>query len=520
MSPLIYEFLENTAAGYPDFDAIRWLEKKEIRSIKYRALVDDISLIRRGLLAEDFSDEHIVVIGGSSKDWVETYLGIVTGPNTAIPLDAAMPEDELFELINRSDASGIFLDKLHSDWVSVDPDSGNIRLLDMCPAIRKIWMMDGTECGEGVESLSELMEKGRVSDKDRQPSPDDTIMIIYTSGTTGVSKGVMLSQSNLAENVEPLVLKKGVGVTMLNVLPIHHAFCLVMDWLRGFANASTICINDSLMHMVRNMSVFKPVSTLMVPLMIETIYKRVRSMSKDHTNEEIYEKVFGGSLKRIYSGGAHLDPFYVERFGELGIDIYEGYGMSECSPVISANTEGAFKPGSVGKPLKNVELKFEDGEILVKGTSVMQRYYKMPDETSEALKDGWLHTGDRGYLDEDGFLYINGRIKNLIILSNGENISPEEIENKLALEPLVGEVIIEGKDHGLVAHIYPDKDVVGALGLGDEQVRAGLQKAIDKYNESRPSYYQIVGLNVRKYPFIKSSTKKIKRMEIDKDEPV
>ncbi|MBR1874560.1 MAG: AMP-binding protein, partial [Eubacterium sp.] len=160
MSPLIYEFLENTAAGYPDFDAIRWLEKKEIRSIKYRALVDDISLIRRGLLAEDFSDEHIVVIGGSSKEWVETYLGIVTGPNTAIPLDTAMPEDELFELINRSDASGIFLDKMHSEWVSVDPASGNIRLLDVCPAIRKIWMMDGTECGEGVESLSELMEKG------------------------------------------------------------------------------------------------------------------------------------------------------------------------------------------------------------------------------------------------------------------------------------------------------------------------------------------------------------------------
>ncbi len=208
------------------------------------------------------------------------------------------------------------------------------------------------------------------------------------------------------------------------------------------------------------------------------------------------------------------DPFYIDEFAKYGIDILEGYGMSECSPVITTNTVECHKPGSIGKPLNNVHIKFENGEILVKGSSVMKGYYKMPEETEAVFSDGWLHTGDKGYLDEDGYLFINGRVKNLIIMSNGENISPEEIENKLGLNPLVGEVIITGNNTGLTANIYPDQDVVAKQNFTEEKVQRELQEFIDTYNAGQPSYRHITCLNVREEPFIRNTTGKIKRTQI------
>ena len=174
----------------------------------------------------------------------------------------------------------------------------------------------------------------------------------------------------------------------------------------------------------------------------------------------LQRKYFGQNLKYIFTGGAHLEPYYIDEFAKYGIEVYEGYVMSECSPVISTSKIGEGRPGSIGKPLSNVEIKFEDGEILVRGTSVMKGYYKMEKETQETLKDGWLHTGDKGYLDEDGYLFINGRVKNLIILSNGENISPEEIETKLALNDIISEIVVTGEDNMLTARIYPEPEVI------------------------------------------------------------
>lgn len=234
-------------------------------------------------------------------------------------------------------------------------------------------------------------------------------MIVYTSGTTGKSKGVMLTQCNLYSNIEAILYDEDSGLVFLSVLPVHHAFCLVMDWLNGFWMGSVLCINDSLMHMIRNISIFQPDVMLMVPLMLETIYKRVKALGND------------------------VPP-----------------------------------------------------EILVRGTSVMKGYYNMPEETGETLKDGWLHTGDKGYMDEDGFLFINGRVKNLIILSNGENISPEEIETKLALNDLIDEIIVTGEDNLLTARIYPEQTVVE--GMSKEEIRSTLQKILDDYNKQQPTY--------------------------------
>ncbi len=515
MGILVRDIIEESEKKYADIIAVKWLKKKEIFERSYQELMEHVVNLRKGLFAEGFQGKHIALIGSSSVAWIESYLAVMSGKTVAVPLDAGLPGEDLIELINRSDSEALFLDPKHKALLP--------GILAACPKLKKIWMLQ-EEVWEGGEektaSLVELEEAGKNSTEDSgRPEAEDVATIIFTSGTTGKSKGVMLTQDNLASNVISVDYTSDPGTVMLSVLPIHHAFCLVMDWLKGFSLGATVCINDSLLHMIKNMSVFKPDVMLMVPLMIETIYKRLSAADPAVPKQVLAEKVFGGNLKVIFSGGAHLDPYYIDKFAEYGVGIYEGYGMSECSPVISNNMPAEYKIGSIGKPLCNAEIKFENDEILVRGSSVMKGYYQMPEETAEALKDGWLHTGDKGYIDEDGFLFINGRVKNLIILSNGENISPEEIENKLGLNPLVGEVIVTGENNGLTARIYPDQDVVAAKGLGEAEVQAGLQAFLDEYNKSQPTYRQIIALVVRKNPFNKNSTRKIKRTEVEIDEP-
>lgn len=512
---LIRDMLEESEKKFSELIAVKWLEKKEIHERSYHALMENAAAVRRGLLAEGFAGKHIALIGTSSVEWMESYLGIITGKTVAVPLDSGLPVEDLIDLINRSDSEALFLSPKNKSLLD--------EILAGCPGLRNIWLLQKEEAEASDEKVKSFSELKITSENDapdsNKPEPEDIATIIFTSGTTGKSKGVMLTQNNLAANVMAVSYTREPGTVILSVLPIHHAFCLVMDWLKGFSLGATVCINDSLLHMVKNMSVFKPEVMLMVPLMLETIYKKLAAAGPLIPKKVLAAKVFGGKLEVIFTGGAHLDPYYIDKFAEYGVSVLEGYGMSECSPVISSNLPEDHKAGSIGRPLSNVEIAFEDGEILVKGSSVMKGYYKMPEETAQTLKDGWLHTGDKGYLDEDGFLFINGRIKNLIILSNGENISPEEIENKLALGKLVGEVIVTGENNGLTARIYPDQDVVSTKRMSEEKIRTELQAFLDKYNKTQPTYRQITGLIVRKNPFIRSATKKIKRQEAMIDEP-
>lgn len=529
MEKLIRDILEESEQKYAEITAVKWLKKKEIQGRSYRELLEGAREVRKGLLAEGLSGKHIALIGASSVEWIESYLGIITGNTVAVPLDAGLPAEDLADLLNRSDAEGLFLSPKAAGLLE--------KIAAGCPKIKKIWMLE-EETGkpEGraenltdlkaagkpesrAENLTALKAAGKEADRDAdRPDPDDVATIIFTSGTTGKSKGVMLTQKNLASNVEAVNYVKEPGTVVLSVLPIHHAFCLVMDWLKGFSLGFTLCINDSLLHMVKNMGIFQPDVMLMVPMMLETVYKRLSAADASIPKKALAGQVFGGKLKIIFTGGAHLDDFYIDAFAEYGIDVLEGYGMSECSPVISCNLPEDHKAGSIGRPLPNAEISFENGEILVRGSSVMKGYYQMPEETAETLKGGWLHTGDKGYLDEDGFLFINGRIKNLIILSNGENISPEEIENKLALGALVGEVIVTGEKNGLTARIYPEQELAAARGLDEAAVREELQAFLNQYNKNQPTYRQITGLVVRKHPFIRSATKKIKRQSALVDE--
>ena len=513
---IIPEIINSSVQKFADIPAVRWIEKKDLVERTYTELNVSRNKVWHALAERGFIGKHIALIGTSSYTWISSYIGIVSGKCTAVPLDAGLPADELVDLINRSDSEALFLSpKLQS---LIDP------VQDSCPKIRLIILLDENESDDPagkVITFGDLIKNASAEpiSAEEIPSEGDVCTIIYTSGTTGKSKGVMLTQQNLYDNVDYVIVTFEPGTTMLTVLPIHHAYCLVMDWLKGFSKGATLCINDSLLHMVKNISKFQPKVMLMVPLMIETIYKRLQAADPSIPKLEVGKQVFGPNLQTIYSGGAHLDPSYIDAMAEYGVQVSEGYGMSECSPTISTNGEMGNRPGSVGPLLKNVEARFVNGELQIRGSSVMKGYYKMPKETEEALKDGWLHTGDLGYIDEDGFLFITGRLKNLIILSNGENISPEEIESVLGAKPLIGEIIITGENNGLTARIYPDPDFVEKEALSEEQVREQLQQILDEYNKKQPTYRAITALVVRKYPFLKSSTRKIKRPLAEVDEP-
>lgn len=498
----IRQLFDYMVKEYSDIPALKWPVNDGVAEISYAELGNNVSNLRRGLRAEGFSKEHIAIVGFSSASWLETFFAITTGDNTAVLIDPLLSDEEIIDLLVRSDSSAVFIDPSKKTLTE--------KLTTSCPLIRKTYYLNAT---------NELASASADSADVYGLTGESLAMIIFTSGTTGKSKGVMLTQKNLVSNVEAVEYESVPGRVVLSVLPIHHAFCLVMDYLKCLSLGSTVCINDSFLHMVKNMQLFKPEVMLMVPMMLETIYKKLQGAAKLLPKKVVANKVFGGRLSTVFSGGAHLDPFYIEKFAEYGVNVYEGYGMSECSPVISTNTPTNHKPGSVGKVLKNAEIKLENDEILVKSSSLMTGYYKMPEETEKAMTDGWLHTGDKGYIDDEGYLFINGRIKNLIILSNGENVSPEEIENKLGLYPLIEEVVVTGEGNGLTARIYPDQELIAKKKLSQDIVKEKLRKILDEYNSSEPSYRRIAHLVIRENPFRRNTTRKILRQYAKEDVP-
>ena len=376
-----------------------------------------------------------------------------------------------------------------------------------CPKLKHVVLMQQEEHSDAALSLPQLLTEHQVA-FDFEPQPDQLCTIMFTSGTTGKSKGVMLTHRNLAENAGSINMDLPERMVLLSVLPIHHAYCLCLDVLKAISLGSIICINDSLLRVMKNIQFFKPEMILMVPLMIETIAKKL----EDNTllpPKLVKNAVFGKQLTKISSGGAYLDPSYIDLFEKYGITILQGYGMTECSPVISTTRPWNINKNAVGQLIDNCEAKTVDGELWVRGSSVMQGYYKMPEETAATLEDGWLKTGDLGYVDEEGFVYLTGRKKNLIITKNGENVSPEELENKLGVERLIQEVLVRENKSVIEAEIFPDYEYAKKKHIKD--VRAALQEIIDQYNLQAPPHKKIYSLIVRETEFEKTPFKKIKR---------
>lgn len=494
------DIIRHGAETYGDQTAFRYKVKKDVVDKSYRDLNRDSMAVSRMVEAMGMKEKHIALIGTTTYQWIASYFGIVGSGSVAVPIDAQLPTDAVCELLERADVEMLIFDEIRKDVAEA--------VAGKCPGVKHIVSMQAAETADGVQSLSALMA-AHEGEYETEPDSDKLCTILFTSGTTGKSKGVMLSHRNLVDNAVCLDMKIPAGTVSMTLLPINHVYCLTMDIIKGLYIGMIICINDSIMHVQRNLKLFKPEIVLLVPLVIESIYGKLRDAGSLIPKKMVAKAAFGGNLRIICSGGAYLDPDYVDKFKEYGITILQGYGMTECSPVISTNLEWENKKGSVGKLLPNCEAKIVDEEIWVKGTSVMQGYYKMPEQTAEALEDGWLKTGDLGYVDEDKFVYITGRRKNLIILANGENVSPEELENELSRSELVKEILVREKDRIIEAEIFPDYEYAKKKHVKD--IEGKLQALIDDFNKDMPVYKRIHSLIVRETEFEKTPSKKIKR---------
>lgn len=496
----IREILLQTEQRFGAEDAIRYKKKKdEIEKKSYTDLRRDSESFSCALAALGEQGNHIAVTGMTSYSWLVAYFGTVNSGSVAVPLDVSLPAEEMCELVDRADATVFVLDEVRKDVAAI--------VKQRCPKLKYLISMQKEESDEEALSFSALLREHEGS-FDYEPKPEQLCTIMFTSGTTGKSKGVMLTQQNMAENATCLDMKIPERTVILSVLPIHHAYCLSMDILKGISLGSIICINDSLMRVAKNIKLFEPEMILMVPLMIETFAKKLEETAWVPP-AIIKAKVFGKQFHTICSGGAYLNPAYIDLFAKYGITILQGYGMTECAPVISTTVSWNMKKESVGQLMPNCEAKTVDGELWVRGSSVMQGYYKMPEETAETLKDGWLVTGDLGYVDEEGFVFLTGRKKNLIITKNGENVSPEELENKIGEERLVQEILVCESEGVIEAEIFPDYEYAKKKSIKD--VQAALQKIIDQYNLGAPAYKKVYRLKVRETEFEKTPSKKIKR---------
>ena len=492
--------LANTEKKYGPETAIRYkISKNEIESKSYTQLKEDSESFSNVLQSLGEQGKHISVIGMTSYTWLVTYFGTVNSGSVIVPLDVNLPAEDVCDLIARSDSTVLVYDEVRKDVAAIAKDR--------CPGLKTMISMQQQEHDDHAYAFWKLLE-GHRGGFDYEPEPDQLCTIMFTSGTTGKSKGVMLTHRNVAENATCLDMKIPERIVIMTVLPIHHAYCLSMDILKGVSLGAVICINDSLIRVAKNIKLFKPEMILMVPLMIETMAKKLEEASLLPA-KIVKAQVFGKQFHTICSGGAYLDPAYIDLFNKYDITILQGYGMTECAPVISTTVSWNIRKEAVGQLIPNCEAKTVDGELWVKGSSVMQGYYKMPEETAETLEDGWLKTGDLGYVDEEGFVYLTGRKKNLIITKNGENVSPEELENALSTNRLVGEVLVREKGGVIEAEIYPDQDYVKKKHIKD--VRAKLQEVIDEYNRTAAPQKKIYSLIVRDTEFEKTTTRKIKR---------
>lgn len=496
----IREILVHAAEKFGDGDAVRYKLKKDVvESKSYTRLKADSESFSRILESLGETGKHIAMTGMTSYPWLVAYLGTVNSASVAVPLDVSLPAEEMCELINRADVTVLVIDEIRKDVAAI--------VKERCPGLKYVISMQKEISDEESLSFWEMIHQYEGA-YDCAPDLDQLCTIMFTSGTTGKSKGVMLTHRNLAENATCLDMKIPERSVILSVLPIHHAYCLSMDILKGISLGSIICINDSLMRMAKNIKLFQPNIILMVPMMIESMAKKLEDAAS-LPPEIVKKEVFGEQFHTICSGGAYLNPELLDLFAKYGITILQGYGMTECAPVISTTVSWNIRKGSVGQLMPNCEAKSVDGELWVRGSSVMMGYYKMSKETEEALQDGWLRTGDLGYVDEEGFIYLTGRKKNLIITKNGENVSPEELENKIGEERLVQEILVRESEGVIEAEIFPDYEYAKQKNITD--IRVALQNIIDSYNKTVPAYKKVYSLKVRETEFEKTPSKKIKR---------
>ena len=508
----LQDLIVEAAASYGDKTFMREKNGNDDADTSYSQLYENCRRLGT-FLAERSGGEHFhaAVIGGTSSAYLTAYFGTACAGNVIVPLDAQLMGEDLCDHLRRADVSVLFYDKRFAAQLA--------EIKAGCPLIKTYVCLQDDDSAEFT--MSAVLTK--YSPMEWAPiDPKTLAAILYTSGTTGKSKGVMLAHYNLIDNTMCQDNESDTSDVLLTVLPIHHVYCFTCDILLSLRYGTTVCVNDSMLRIPQNLKRFQPTIILLVPMIAETIYKKIRSASEQMPNvpiKAIAADVFGGRLKGIYSGGAYLNPDLEKGYLELGIPIAQGYGMTECSPRISTAKWDDPSIGDVGTIVNGCEVKIVEGEIWAKSPSVMQGYYKNPEATAETLtEDGWLMTGDLGYVDEKNHIFITGRKKNLIILSNGENVSPEELENKFAGLDWLADVLVYADDGVITAEVLFSPEFLQSHSR-DEAI-ALFREQVEKINKMVTSAKAIRCLRVRDVDFDKTTSKKIKRQQPIKGEKI
>lgn len=521
--------------------------------ITYRTLRSDIDCLGTYFAKAGLKGKKIAVIGENSYQWVVAYLAAVNGMSIAVPLDKELPSHEIHNLLVRAEVDAILFSAKMED-----------KTLDALEGIRGVDLrirMNGVSVDPGVKNWETVMEEGRNAlldgcrqYLDAEIDPDAMCALLFTSGTTGNSKGVMLSHRNISANVYNMskyvkIRRPGVG---LSVLPMHHTYELTCHVFTGLYQGMAIAICQGLRYVQQNLKESKATVMVGVPAVFEMMHKKVWKQAessgsagkmtfmmnlarKTHmfNNIKRMRKIFepihsaiGNHMELFIAGGAAINPQVIRDYEALGIPMIQGYGMTENAPIIAVNRDYYSKAESVGPPMPGTEVRiFEPdeegvGEIICKGPSVMLGYYKDPEATAEVLRDGWLYTGDFGRFDEDGFLYICGRKKNVIVTKNGKNIFPEEIEYLLQEQPYIEEVIVYGVlekksgDTVVTAEIYPNFDAVHekfGKELSQDQLYEIIKENVEEVNDKMTTYKRVKRIRLREIEFEKTTTRKIKR---------
>ncbi|MBQ3537084.1 MAG: AMP-binding protein [Clostridia bacterium] len=552
---ILYEILHFSKDNYSDRIAFRQPEgKTDESSVTFSELYNDTEALRAVLSARGFKGKHIALLGETSYQWISVYLAVTGGIGVCVPIDKELSPETMIKQLQFAECDTLVcsarsLRKLKK----ILPEISFINTVIVMRSEKR----DGTQGIPEVLYYEELLKEGKALNSEyngkhlpEKIDPDETCVIIFTSGTTGANKGVCLSNRNIMGTLRGCARLLHYPSTTFSVLPVNHSYELHAHIMSSMYCGTTVCINDDLKNLVKNLERFKPEMSCMVPVMLELLVKKLKKQIADSGKEKtfyrmlkvsgalrkigidirrrVFKDIFsalGGNLRMIICGGAPLSQDTADFLTGIGIDIYNGYGITECAPVVAVNPLKEIRKNSVGHILPTMKVRIAspdengNGEIQLLGDNVMQGYYKAPEDTSMVFtEDGWFCTGDIGHTDSDGFLFINGRLKNLIILPNGKNVFPEEIEDALIKKlPFVKECIVyadEGNT-GIYAILYPDSDFMSEKGLsGAEEIKEFIKKDMDIFNSEMPSYKRISDFFITDKEFEKSTTHKIQRFKI------
>lgn len=549
------ELINRSANLYKNDIAFKYKKSPKdtnIISVTYSEFKNDIDNLGTALLNLGFANKRIIIISPNRYEWCVSYLAITTGNMVVVPLDKSLPENELIDSVIRSEADPVIFDKKYMDTFKKIYESNKSNLKNyIC-----IDLEEDTEHVLSYKKLilhgKELIKNGDRSHLDAKIDNKKMSIMLFTSGTTSLSKIVMLSHYNICSNVYALgcVAKVTHKDTFLSFLPLHHTYESTTTFLYGLSCGITIAFCDGLRYIVNNLKEYKVTGFVCVPVLLETMYKRILQGIEKQGKTKLFNRMtafsnfllkfkidirrilfksvlnqLGGHLRVVVYGAASIDKNTVIGLKNIGINMLNGYGLTETSPVLSAENDKYKKAGSVAFPMPGMEIMIDSpdekgvGEICAKGPCLMLGYYKNEEATKEAIKDGWFHTGDLGYYDKDGYLFISGRKKNVIILKNGKNIFPEELETLIAKLPYVTENMVYARDKNediiVAVKIVYNESIMKEMfpNATKDDYHDIIWKDIKEINKTLPKYKYIKHLIVTDIPMIKTTTQKIKRHE-------